>query len=51
VRLSVETMTRERKPMSKFVWSQKAKGNESDMYIYVDAVRLSETSPNKFSRN
>ena len=45
----VRIRPRESKPRSKFVWVQKAKGNES--YMYVGAVRLSETSPNKFWRN
>jgi hypothetical protein len=36
--------------MSKFVWVQKVKGKEY-YYVYVDAVRLSETSPNKFWRD
>ena len=32
-----------------YVWDNKAKGNGSHMYV--DAVRLSETSQNKFWRN
>ena len=40
---------RETNPRSKCVWVQKAKGNES--YIYVGAMRLSKTSPIKCWRS
>ena len=39
---------RESKPRSKCVWLPKAKGNESYIYMYVGAVRLSKKSRNIF---